>query len=80
MPLGKPYDNKYMTEASKAGDMNAFPDGQLYRQPLEKEIIDAATEFKSTTDAASPSGSIQNQEKAIFAMADDNRLYDESGK
>ena len=69
-----------MTSVSKPGEMNEFPDANLYRQPLEKEIMAAATEFKSTTDAASVPGSVQNREKEIFAMADDNRLYDESGK
>lgn len=80
MPLGKAYDNKYMTEQSKQGEMNPMPEGQLYREALEAELISPATGFESTTNAPSGPGSVHNQEKAIFALADDYSLYNEAGK
>ena len=38
MPMGKPYGMKEMTAMTKQGEMSPIPDGQLYREPLDKRI------------------------------------------
>ena len=80
MPMGKPYGMKEMTAMAKQGEMNSIPAGQLYRDPLEQELVGPTGGFESTTNAPSGPGSIHNQEKAIFALADDYSIYNESGK
>jgi len=80
MPLGKAYTVKDMTGVSKQGEMSPIPDGVLYREPLEKELLGPTPKFDQTTNVPSGPGSVHNQEKAVFAMAEDHSIYDESGK
>ena len=49
MPMGKPYGMKEMTAMAKQGEMNSIPDGQLYREPLEQELVGPTGGFESTT-------------------------------
>jgi hypothetical protein len=81
MPMGKAYGMKEMQSVSKQGEMSPIPDGQLYREGLEGDIVGPTdATFTQTLDAPSKPGSIHNQEKAIFAMADDYSIYNTSGK
>tara|TARA_R100000458_G_C8225787_1_gene208875 strand:+ start:460 stop:705 length:246 start_codon:yes stop_codon:yes gene_type:complete len=81
MPMGKAYGMKEMQSVSKQGEMSPIPDGQLYREGLEGDIVGPTnTSFTNTLDAPTKPGSIHNQEKAIFAMADDYSIYNTSGK
>jgi hypothetical protein len=79
--MGKAYGMKEMQSVSKQGEMSPIPDGQLYREGLEGDIVGPTdATFTQTLDAPSKPGSIHNQEKAIFAMADDYSIYNTSGK
>lgn len=79
MPYGKPYGKKEMEGMTKAGEMNPVPDGMLHREPLEGDLIGpTVTSFAQTLDAPTPPGG--TDEKAIFALADNNDIYNTAGK
>ena len=80
MPYGKPYGKQDMEAASKQGEMSPIPDGQLYREKMEQDIVGPTGSFEQVANVPSKPGSIHNQEKAIFAMADDKSLYNTAGK
>ena len=79
MPMGKANGKNEMQSVSKQGEMSPIPDGQLYREGLEGDIVGPTnTSFTNTLDAPTPPGG--TDEKAIFALADNNDIYNTAGK
>tara|TARA_R110000787_G_C13127370_1_gene415658 strand:- start:307 stop:525 length:219 start_codon:yes stop_codon:yes gene_type:complete len=70
----KPYTAKdFEGMAEKQGQMSPVPDGQLYREPLESDIMGSTdVNFKQSADVPSESG--KKMMTANF-MKEDNALY-----
>jgi len=74
MPYMKPYTAKHFEGMDeKQGQMSPVPDGQLYREPLESDIMGSTdVNFKQSADVPSESG--KKMMTANF-MKEDNALY-----
>tara|TARA_R110000744_G_scaffold45360_2_gene100759 strand:- start:517 stop:735 length:219 start_codon:yes stop_codon:yes gene_type:complete len=70
----KPYTAKdFEGMAEKQGQMSPVPDGKLYREPLESDIMGSTdVNFKQSADVPSESG--KKMMTANF-MKEDNALY-----
>jgi len=74
MPYMKPYTAKHFEGMDeKQGQMSPVPDGMLYREPLESDIMGSTdVNFKQSADVPSESG--KKMMTANF-MKEDNALY-----
>ena len=74
MPYMKPYTAKdFEGMAEKQGQMSPVPDGKLYREAMEKDIMGSTdVNFKQSADVPSESG--KKMMTANF-MKEDNSLY-----
>ena len=74
MPYMKPYTAKdFEGMAEKQGQMSPVPDGQLYREAMESDIMGSTdVNFKQSADVPSESG--KKMMTANF-MKEDNALY-----
>jgi len=74
MPYMKPYTAKdFEGMAEKQGQMSPVPDGMLYREPLESDIMGPTdVNFKQSADVPSESG--KKMMTANF-MKEDNSIY-----
>jgi hypothetical protein len=74
MPYMKPYTAKdFEGMAEKQGQMSPVPDGKLYREAMEKDIMGSTdVNFKQSADVPSESG--KKMMTANF-MKEDNALY-----
>ena len=74
MPYMKPYTAKdFEGMAEKQGQMSPVPDGKLYREAMEKDVMGPTdVNFKQSADVPSESG--KKMMTANF-MKEDNALY-----
>jgi len=74
MPYLKPYTAKdFEGMAEKQGDMNPVPDGMLYRDPMEPDLMGPTdVNFKQSADVPSESG---KKMMTVDFMKDDDSLY-----
>jgi hypothetical protein len=74
MPYLKPYTAKdFEGMAEKQGDMNPVPDGMLYRDPMESDLMGPTdVNFKQSADVPSESG---KKMMTTDFMKDDDSLY-----
>ena len=74
MPYMKPYTAKdFEGMAEKQGQMSPVPDGMLYREAMEKDVMGPTdVNFKQSADVPSESG--KKMMTANF-MKEDNALY-----
>ena len=74
MPYMKPYTAKdFEGMAEKQGQMSPVPDGKLYREAMEKDIMGSTdVNFKQSADVPSESG--KKMMTANF-MKEDNSIY-----
>jgi len=74
MPYMKPYTAKdFEGMAEKQGQMSPVPDGKLYREAMEKDIMGPTdVNFKQSADVPSESG--KKMMTANF-MKEDNSIY-----
>ena len=74
MPYLKPYTAKdFEGMAEKQGDVSPVPDGALYREPLEADLLGPTdVNFKQSADVPSESG-----KKMMMTdfMKEDNSIY-----
>ena len=74
MPYLKPYTAKdFEGMAEKQGAMNPVPDGALYREPLEADLL-GATDVNFAQSADVPSKPGKKMMTANF-MKEDNSIY-----
>tara|TARA_R100000306_G_C4367213_1_gene138245 strand:- start:938 stop:1162 length:225 start_codon:yes stop_codon:yes gene_type:complete len=73
MPYMKPYTAKHFEGMADNGKMSDVPDGMLYREALESDIIGSTdVDFKQSADVPTESG--KKQMTANF-MKEDNSIY-----
>ena len=74
MPYLKPYTAKdFEGMAEKQGDMSPVPDGALYREALEKDLLGPTdVNFKQSADVPSESG---KKMMVTDFMKEDNSIY-----
>ena len=74
MPYLKPYTAKdFEGMAEKQGDVSPVPDGALYREALEKDLLGPTdVNFKQSADAPSESG---KKMMVTNFMKEDNSIY-----
>ena len=74
MPYLKPYAAKdFEGMAEKQGDMSPVPDGALYREALEKDLLGQTdVNFKQSADVPSESG---KKMMVTDFMKEDNSIY-----
>ena len=74
MPYMKPYTAKdFEGMAEKQGQMNPVPDGMLYREAMEKDVMGPTdVNFKQSANVPSESG--KKMMTANF-MKEDNSIY-----
>ena len=76
MPYMKPYTAKHFEGmAEKQGDMSPVPDGALYREPMEADLLgNTDVNFKQSADAPAESGSKMMTGLSTI-MKEDNSIY-----
>lgn len=76
MPYMKPYTAKdFEGMAEKQGDMSPVPDGVLYREPMEADLLgNTDVNFKQSADAPTESGSKMMTGLSMI-MKEDNSIY-----
>jgi len=74
MPYLKPYTAKdFEGMAEKQGDVSPVPDGALYREPLEADLMGPTdVNFKQSADVPSESG---KKMMVTDFMKEDNSIY-----
>ena len=76
MPYLKPYTAKdFEGMAEKQGDVSPVPDGALYRDPLEADLLGATdVNFKQSADVPSEPGK-KHLSGWNMIMKEDNSIY-----
>ena len=78
MPYMKEYTAKdFEGMAEKQGDMNPVPDGMLYREPLENDLLGSSdVNFVQCADVPTEPGSKHLADlTTIMKLADDTSIY-----